>query len=148
MLPKVTELSLPTENGTDEPIESIDDAGLTYLFDFATGDFVTRDGKMIEVEGVEALKMWIQMVLRTEVGRYKVYEDDEDYGVQIEDLFGFDRDFARSEIKREISNALLENDEIDSLTNWDYEFDGSKLELSFRVNSIYGTHDEGVELSG
>ena len=41
----------------------------SYLFDFDTGDFVVRDGKLIECDGIDAVKVWIETILRTEKGR-------------------------------------------------------------------------------
>ena len=38
----------------------------SYLFDFTTGDFVVRDGKLIECDGIESIKVWIEKILRTE----------------------------------------------------------------------------------
>ena len=38
----------------------------SYLFDFDTGDFVVRDGKLIECDGLKAVKIWIEKILRTE----------------------------------------------------------------------------------
>ena len=61
----------------------------SYLFDFDTGDFVVRDGKLIECDGIEAVKVWI------------------DYSVA----------FIESELKREIEAALLQNPQIRSVTN-------------------------------
>ena len=40
----------------------------TYLFDFDKGDFVIRDGKLVECDGVDAIKVWIEKILRTEKG--------------------------------------------------------------------------------
>ena len=42
----------------------------SYIFDFTTGDFVVRDGKLIECDGISAIKVWIEKILRTEKGRY------------------------------------------------------------------------------
>lgn len=59
--------------------------GKSYLYDFEKGDFVIRDGKLIECDGIEALKVWIEKILRTEKGRYQIY-DGTSYGCQLEDL--------------------------------------------------------------
>lgn len=43
-----------------------------------------RDGKLVECDGIDAIKVWIEKILRTEKNRYKIY-DGTDYGCQIED---------------------------------------------------------------
>jgi hypothetical protein len=45
--------------------------GKSFLFDFATGDFVVKDGNIQTLEGIEALKIWVEKILRTEKDRYK-----------------------------------------------------------------------------
>ena len=57
----------------------------SYLFDFNKGDFVVRDGKLVECDGMDALKVWIEKILKTEKGRYRIY-DGTGYGCQLEDL--------------------------------------------------------------
>ena len=57
----------------------------SYLFNFNRGDFAVRDGKLVECDGIDAIKVWIEKILRTEKNRYKIY-DGTDYGCQIEDL--------------------------------------------------------------
>ena len=51
----------------------------SYLFDFDSGDFVVRDGKLVECDGIDAIKVWIEKILHTEKGRYTIYTDTE-YG--------------------------------------------------------------------
>ncbi len=40
-------------------------AGKSFLFDFKAGDFVVRDGKLVECDGMDAIKVWIEKILRT-----------------------------------------------------------------------------------
>ena len=54
----------------------------SYLFDFDRGDFVVRDGKLIECDGIDAIKVWIEKILRTEKGRYPIYDNTE-YGCHL-----------------------------------------------------------------
>ena len=56
----------------------------TFQFDFKAGEFVMKNGVPIEVNGQEALKLWIEKCLRTQLGRYKIYEN-KIYGANIED---------------------------------------------------------------
>ena len=91
----------------------------SYLFDFDTGDFIVRDGKLVECDGLEAVKVWIEKILRTEKGRFKIY-DGTVYGCQLEDLIignSYSAAFIEAELKREIEEALLQNPQISSVSN-------------------------------
>ena len=92
----------------------------TYLFDFDTGDFVVKDGKLIPCDGIEAVKVWIEKVIRTEIGRYPIY-DGTDYGCHLEDLIignNFSAEFVEAELKREIEEALLRNPQITNVSGF------------------------------
>lgn len=92
----------------------------SYIFDFTTGDFVVRDGKLIECDGISAIKVWIEKILRTEKGRYPIYDNTE-YGCHLEDLIignSYTAEFVEAELKREIEDALKQNPQITSVTNF------------------------------
>ena len=92
----------------------------SYLFDFTTGDFVVRDGKLIECDGIDAIKVWIEKILRTEKRRYSIYDNTE-YGCHLEDLIignSYTAEFIEAELKREIEDALKQNPRITSVTNF------------------------------
>lgn len=38
------------------------------------GQFAVRNGRLVTIEGVAALKMWIEKILRTERNRFRVYD--------------------------------------------------------------------------
>ena len=91
----------------------------SYLFDFASGDFVVRDGKLVECDGIDSIKVWIEKILRTEKDRYSIYNDTE-YGCHLEDLIignSYTVEFIEAELKREIEDALKQNPQITSVTN-------------------------------
>ena len=91
----------------------------SYLFDFASGDFVVRDGKLVECDSIDAITVWIEKILRTEKGRYTIYVDTE-YGCHLEDLIignSYTVEFIKAELKREIEDALKQNPQITSVTN-------------------------------
>lgn len=107
----------------------------TYLFDFDKGDFVIRDGKLIECDGVEAIKVWIEKILRTEKGRFKIY-DNTDYGCHLEDLIignSYTMEFIEAELKREIEDALLLNPQISAVSNFKILREKNSLTVTMEV---------------
>lgn len=136
MLPKIVNIEdLPIGNQQEE----VNEIKPSFLFDFNTGDFVLRDGKMVKVYELESLKIWIEKTLKTELFRFKVY-DGTDYGTQLEDLIGQNLPpaFVESELQREISESLTKHTMIESISNFELEKVKSKLIVRFKVNLVGG----------
>ena len=116
----------------------------TYLFDFEKGDFVIRDGNLVECDGIEAIKVWIEKILRTEKGRFHIY-DDTDYGCHIEDLIvgnNYPVEYIEAELKREIEEALLLNSNISSVNNFKITRTRNNLIVEMEVH----TDDTGASI--
>lgn len=122
----------------------------SFLFDFGKGDFSISDGKIQVVEGIEALKVWIQKILNTEKFKFKIYDtgDEEQYGISILDFLNNDypQAFLYAEIQREITEALLKNPEIVDINNFNFAKNKRTLNVNFDVISIYGTTEQVVSL--
>lgn len=111
----------------------------TYLYDFEKGDFILRDGKLIQVKGEEALKIWITKLLKTEKDIYEIYKDV-DYGTNIQSLIvgnTLPLDFVKAEIQRQISEALLKHSGIDDVSEFTIQKVDDELHIGFRVNHIF-----------
>ena len=107
MFPKTQDLSVIAAKDTAA-------SGKSFLFDFTADDFIIRDGKLVECKGIDANKVWIEKILRTEKGRFRIYNDT-DYGCRIEDLMvgkSYHDAFIDAELKREIEDALMQNPNI------------------------------------
>lgn len=118
----------------------------TYDFDFEQGEFVMSGGAVGILSGVSALELWINKTIRTQFDRYSIY-DGKNYGANIEDLiigksYGFD--FVESELKREIETALLKHDDILSLESFSVVKNGTILNISFTLFTVYGKLNEEV----
>jgi hypothetical protein len=141
------ELSPQLQNNTEE-LEAAK-LGKSFLFDFNTGDFITKDGKLQVISDVEALKIRIEKVLKTEKFKFKIYDTDKTnkYGITVMDLItsGYPQAFIQSEIQREITAALLVNPEVLSLENFIFTREKRTLVVNFDVNSIYGTTGQEVK---
>ena len=112
----------------------------TFLYDFKACDFVMEDGDPIKVSGIEALRVWITKILHTQLNRYQIYAGTS-YGANIEDLVigkGYSTAFIQSELKREIETALLQNDDIEYVSDFVLTREKDKLDISFTVGTVYG----------
>ena len=113
MFPNSTDIAIDNKSDTSSGTKS-------YMFDFENGDFVVRDGKLIECDGIESIKVWIEKILQTEKGRYPIYDNTE-YGCHLEDLIignSYTAEFIEAELKREIEDALKQNPQIKTVTNF------------------------------
>ena len=128
MFPNSTDITINNESNTSSGTKS-------YMFDFENGDFVVRDGKLIECDGIDAIKVWIEKILRTEKGRYSIYSDTE-YGCHLEDLIignSYTAEFIEAELKREIEDALKQNPRITSVTNFNITLNTNAITVTLEV---------------
>ena len=128
MFPNSTDIILDNEINTSNGTKS-------YMFDFENGDFVVRDGKLIECDGISAIKVWIEKILRTEKGRYPIYDNTE-YGCHLEDLIignSYTAEFIEAELKREIEDALKQNPQITSVTNFNITRNTNAITVTLEV---------------
>jgi len=126
-----------TKDLTVTAAENTAASGKSFLFDFTAGDFVIRDGKLVGCDGIEANKVWIEKILRTEKGRFRIYNDT-DYGCRIEDLLvgsNYPVEFIEAELKREIEDALKQNPNILSVSNFSIERTASGITVSMEVET-------------
>lgn len=84
----------------------------------------------------EALYQAIYLILNVERYAYPIYSRN--YGSELSDLIGKPKDYAMSEIKRRITEALMQDDRITSLSDWDFETGRKSVRVSFIVHTIYG----------
>ena len=89
------------------------------------------------IDGLEAMKQAIYKIILTERYQYVMYSWN--YGIELLDLFGEPVSYICPELERRISEALLWDDRIQSVT--DFEFDLSQkgvIHVSFTVHTIFG----------
>ena len=130
-------------------IENKTKFGKSFLFDFEQGDFILIDGNVQVIEGKQALKIWIQKILRTEKIKYKIYEIiDNGYGVSLIDYLNSDlpTGFIYANIQSEINEALGSHPDIINVTGYDFERATRGVKVSFTITTTYGQIDEGVSI--
>lgn len=88
-------------------------------------------------DDIEAVEQAVYKILNTERYRYPIY--DWNYGIELADLFGRPMPFVLPEVPRRIKEALIQDDRINDVTNFEQSYDkhGSLL-CRFTVVSIYG----------
>lgn len=104
-----------------------------YGIDFQTGQLT---GKI--VEGLEAIKVWIWLCMHTERFRHAIYSAD--YGTSLEQYIGhmLSEEYINTDCESEISDALLINEYIESIEDFEAIKDGEHLRASFRAVTKFG----------
>jgi hypothetical protein len=88
------------------------------------------------VDGLEAMKQAIYLILNVERYKYLIYSWN--YGIEILDLFGMDPSFVIPELKRRITEALLQDSRIEDVYDFSFETSRGKVHATFKVKTIFG----------
>lgn len=107
-----------------------------------------KDGhvKDYKVYGLEAVKVWITLVLQIARERFELFTSD--YGNEVENLIGTtNRDLFVSESERMIRECLTQNKYIQGIRNFYCEFEMDKAVCAFTVVTVFGEEDlDNVEI--
>lgn len=122
MIPKVDNDLLTLEVETQP--------SLTYALDIEHG----RIRGM--VDELESLRQAIYLILSTERYTYLIYSWN--YGVELVELIGQPKEYALPEIKRCITEALLQDDRITAVDGFEFETGKKTVHVAFTVHSIFG----------
>lgn len=98
-------------------------------------------------DDAEALEQAIFHILQIERYQWVIYPQS--YGSEIADLIGQPHDYAASELKRTIYEALMQDDRVTDVGEWDIVFgeDKDALTIGFIVETIYGEIEIRGELT-
>ncbi|MCQ2581865.1 MAG: DUF2634 domain-containing protein [Alphaproteobacteria bacterium] len=114
-------------------LEEVNQPSLTYKLNI---DAETVVGKC---DDLEAMKQAIYKVLNTERYRYLIYSWN--YGVELEELFGEPISYCIPEIERRITEALMQDDRVINVYNFEFDHHGREVSTKFIVETVFGTVD-------
>lgn len=96
-----------------------------------------------EVDGIEAVKQAVYIIMNTERFRYLIHSWD--FGIELQDLIGKDMDYVETELERRVKEALLSDDRISSVEDFSFERQGRKLIVTFDVVCNYGSFTDTTD---
>ncbi len=103
-------------------------------WDFEKDKPLFKDNNFIVVEGIEALKVWIYKTIKTTRFKYLIYSNA--YGTSIKSFIGkVFTERVKNDFKKEIIEALLINNYIESVSIVEYRLDYNKLFLSLKIET-------------
>jgi Protein of unknown function (DUF2634) len=123
---------LQPEEERVEVVTPTPEPSLTYRLDLEKGEI----GGLIDVD--EALRQFVSKAIRTARYRYLIYDDD--YGSELEDLIGSDvtEAFLNEEIPRIIREALIYDDRIADVRDFNIQREGDGVYIEFTVEKTDG----------
>lgn len=110
------------------------------LFDFKAKKVVIVDGKTKEATEVEQVRQWIQLLILTQVDKYKVYENTEFGMTDLYNLRGhniFNTPFGVMELEREIKEKIMNKKEVQEVIDIAsrVEFNSLNIEVTVKLKS-------------
>ncbi len=86
---------------------------------------------------LDAVKQAIFKILQTERYKYLIYSGN--YGIELDDLFGEPVSYVCPEIERRITEALLWDERIESVSNFNFTFPKKGVVfVTFDVSTVFG----------
>jgi hypothetical protein len=90
---------------------------------------------------LEAMKQVVYKILNTERYEYIIYSWN--YGIELRDLYGEPVAYVCAELERRITEALVQDDRINSVDGFEFDLTERKtVKVFFVVHTIYGELEE------
>lgn len=129
---------IPNISLLQEEITEIEYADKTFNINFNSNRI---DGF---VDGIDAIKQAIHLILSTE--RYEHLIHSWNYGIELLDLYGKPLPYVMSELKRRITEALLQDSRIEKVTDFEFVKNGKRLCTTFTVVTTIGNIPTDLEV--
>lgn len=122
----------------DNAENTTENIGCDFLFDYETGQHITKNAVLVECTTIQSIRQYIQNVLRTQANLYGVYIKNETdiFGISVYKYIGqrtLPMGYLNSELKREVTENLLKHPLIASVSNWIGTRERRGLNISFTV---------------
>ncbi len=112
---------------------------LTYALDIERGKIHST------VDEIEAIKQAAYLILCIERYDYLIYSWN--YGVELKKLIGQPKEYALPEIKRCITEALVQDDRIESVDDFEFESSQKGVRVTFTMHTIFGAVESETEVA-
>jgi hypothetical protein len=95
------------------------------------------------IDGRAAVKQAVVKILNTERFRCPVYSAD--YGIEFDELIGLDCDYVCVQSERRICEALVADERINEVSDFNFTVGRGVIHVSFTVHSVFGEFNSGGE---
>ncbi|WP_138755127.1 DUF2634 domain-containing protein [Paenibacillus sinopodophylli] len=129
MIPQGARLTDTVENESTE-------TSVTYKLDWTNKRIVGK------TDSLDAVKQAVFKILQTE--RYDFFIYSADYGAELQDLVGEAPTFVRSEMERRIREAIMQDERVSGVTDFQFDVADDLASIRFTVVSVFGSFGEEV----
>lgn len=119
----------------DEDAEDVVEPSTTYRIDFESGRLTNE-----KISGLDAIRQFVYMALRTERYSHAVYSHD--VGCEVQEAVSDEEstdEYKEMEIPRLIEEALLVDERIESVQDFEITKEGATFKVVFNVVTDEGT---------
>lgn len=128
--------TLPAGVGISTDLEYVSLPTNTWIIDWTSKQVLSMDS------GLDAMRQAVEITLANERFRWQIYNSN--FGTELNDLPGQEEAYIESELPRRIQDAFSVDDRILSVENFQFVRDGDTLNVSFIVQTVYGSIQEAV----
>lgn len=93
------------------------------------------------VDDIDAMRQAVYKILLTERYQYIMYSKN--YGIETVDLYGQPISYVCPELERRITEALLWDDRVRSVENFNFKLMKKELHVTFTVKTVFGDVEAG-----
>ena len=88
------------------------------------------------IDGIDAVKQAVYLILYVERYEWLIYSWN--YGIELLELFGKNIDYVIPELERRIEEAVMQDDRVVDVKDFEFENIKNKVYVKFTVDSIFG----------
>lgn len=96
------------------------------------------------IDGLAAMRQAVYLILNTERYAFPIYSWN--YGIELQDLFGQQMTYVIPTVRERIIEALMQDDRITDVSNFQFETNGKRLHVQCVVTTIFGNIDAELEV--
>ncbi len=123
---------LPKGNGAVVPISLKETQRPSWTY----GMDLERKRLLGMVDGADAVRQAVYCILNTERYDFLIYSWN--YGAELKDLYGRPIPYVKTELKRRIREALMQDDRIRGVDSFLFSHRQGRLAVSFKVHTVFG----------
>lgn len=132
-------MTVPQADSMMEELEIVKMPSLAFKVDFQ------KKRMSGTVDQLAAIKQAVFIILHTERFKHMIYSDH--FGTELENLIGTNPLYVKSELERRITEALLQDDRMTSIEDFQFVFNENNVLVTFTVKTEYGSFQETTEVN-
>lgn len=108
--------------------------------------YINKETNQIEGEtdGLAAVRQAVEIILNCERFRWQIYQP---YSGVEWDIIGLDPGYAATMLLRRVTDALMVDDRVRGVTDYQYRVEGNVLTASMTIETVYGETQTRVEVN-